>query len=569
MTHESNKITAGGAILARLKAVGVDYIFANSGTDFPPIIEGLAEASAKDIPLPKAIVIPHESAAMGMAHGYFLATGRAQAVMAHTNVGLANCAMGAINAATERVPIILFSGRTPVTERGRLGSRTVPIGWGQEMRDQTALVREATKWDYELRFPEQALDIVDRAHAIACSTPKGPVYLSLPREVLCELCPADNIEAPSRIQPAIAAPAAGALAEGARILAAAERPVIIAQRGAGSPEGFAVLAELALGWGIPVVQYWAIQLAIAQDHPMAAGIDPSPWLKDADVVVIIDSLAPWSPAVHDVSTNCKVIQIGQDPLYARFPVRNFHADVSLVGETDNCIISLAASMNAEFAATQQRRDERRTRVAKMTQAIRREVQKRSAAGGGDMMTKEWVSHCLSKAIEGKRATVLSELGCPLDPLSLQDHGTWYQEPHSGGLGWSFPCGLGMQLAKPDRLIVATMGDGSYMFSNPVACHQIAEALGLPLLILVLNNSEWGAVRRSVLDVYPHGYASRSNAMPLVSLQPTPDFTMIAQASRAFAARVEKGSELPAALSAAIDHISRERTHALIDIRIAS
>lgn len=569
MTHEPNKITAGGAILARLKAVGVDYIFANSGTDFPPIIEGLAEASAKDIPLPKAIVIPHESAAMGMAHGYFLATGRAQAVMAHTNVGLANCAMGAINAATERVPIILFSGRTPVTEQGRLGSRTVPIGWGQEMRDQTALVREATKWDYELRFPEQALEVVDRAHAIACSTPKGPVYLSLPREVLCELCPAENIEAPSRIKPAIAAPTAGALAEAARILVAAERPVIIAQRGAGSPEGFSALAELAIGWGIPVIQYWAIQLAIAQDHPMAAGSDPSRWLKDADVVVIIDSLAPWSPAVHDVPANCKVIQIGQDPLYARFPVRNFHADVSLVGETDNCIISLAASMNASLAETQQKRDARRRRVAKITQATRQEVQKRSAAGGGDMMTKDWVSHCLSKAIEGKRATVLSELGCPLDPLSLQGHGTWYQEPHSGGLGWSFPCGLGMQLAEPDRLIVATMGDGSYMFSNPVACHQIAEALGLPLLILVLNNSEWGAVRRSVLDVYPHGYASRSNAMPLVSLQPTPDFMMVAQASRAFAMRVEKGSELPAALKAAIDHISRERTHALIDILIGS
>jgi len=127
----------------------------------------------------------------------------------------------------------------------------------------------------------------------------------------------------------------------------------------------------------------------------------------------------------------------------------------------------------------------------------------------------------------------------------------------------------MQLADPDRLVVATMGDGSYMFSNPVACHQIAEALGLPVLILVLNNAEWGAVRRSVLDVYPHGYASRSNNMPLVSLQPTPDFVKIAQASRAFAARVEKGSELLAALEAAIDHISRERTHALIDIRVGA
>ena len=63
-------LTAGGALLARLKAVGVDYIFANSGTDFPPIIEGLAGAAAKGIDLPHALVMPHESAAMGMAHGY-------------------------------------------------------------------------------------------------------------------------------------------------------------------------------------------------------------------------------------------------------------------------------------------------------------------------------------------------------------------------------------------------------------------------------------------------------------------------------------------------------------------
>ena len=106
-TLSRQQITAGGAILARLKAVGVDYIFANSGTDFPPIIEGLAEAEAKGLDLPKAIVVPHENAAMGMAFGYFLATGRAQAVMAHTNVGLANCALGAINAAAEHIPIIL------------------------------------------------------------------------------------------------------------------------------------------------------------------------------------------------------------------------------------------------------------------------------------------------------------------------------------------------------------------------------------------------------------------------------------------------------------------------------
>ena len=140
------------------------------------------------------------------------------------------------------------------------------------------------------------------------------------------------------------------------------------------------------------------------------------------------------------------------------------------------------------------------------------------------MTKEWVSLCLSRAVAGEEATILSELGCPMAPMTLDHHRAWYQEPHAGGLGWSFPAALGMQLADRDRLIVATMGDGSYMFANPVACHQIAEALALPILVVVVNNGEWGAVRQSVLGVYPDGYAARTNAMPLTQLSPVPDFT---------------------------------------------
>jgi len=131
-----------------------------------------------------------------------------------------------------------------------------------------------------------------------------------------------------------------------------------------------------------------------------------------------------------------------------------------------------------------------------------------------------------------------------------------------------PCALGMQLAQPGRLIIATMGDGSYMFANPVACHQIAEALGLPVLVLVLNNREWGAVRQSVIGVYPEGYAARMNQMPLVSLEPTPDFCLVAQASRAWTARVDAPGDLPAVLEAAIAHVTTTRTQALVEIRVA-
>src|SRR5262249_25740529 len=129
-------VTAGGAVFRRLRRLGVDVVLVNSGTDFPPIIEGLAEAEASGADVPRPIVVPHEHVAMGMAHGYYFATGRPQAVMLHTNVGLANGVIGAINAATDHVPVILMSGRTPTVERGRFGARTVPIAWGQEMRDQ-------------------------------------------------------------------------------------------------------------------------------------------------------------------------------------------------------------------------------------------------------------------------------------------------------------------------------------------------------------------------------------------------------------------------------------------------
>ena len=560
-------ITAGGALLARLKAVGVDYIFANSGTDFPPIIEGLAEAAAADIALPRALVIPHEHAAMGMAHGYYLATGRPQAVMAHTNVGLANCAIGAINMATERVPVLLFSGRTPTLEQGRLGARTVPIGWGQEMRDQAALVREATKWDYELRFPEQVPEVVDRAYAIASSAPKGPVYVSLPREVLCGPCPSDALNQPTRMAAVGFAPTTAALRQAAEWLAGARHPVIVAQRGAGSAEGFAALASLVDDWGIPVVQYWVTEIALATDHPMAVGSDPEPWLSEADVVLVLDCLAPWSPEAHRLAPGCKVIQAGPDPLYSRFPVRHFPADLSLAGELDDVILGLRAAMGAHqlpdaVAA-------RRTRVAGEAERIRAAARRAAERGrDGELMSKAWVSLCLSRALQGLDATVLSELGCPMEPMTLRAAGSWYQEPHSGGLGWSAACALGMQLAQPGRIIVATMGDGSYMFANPVVCHQIAEALDLPVLMLVLNNHEWGAVRRSVLGTYPDGYASRANRMPLVSLDPTPEFTQVAAASRAWTAKVESAAELPGVLAAAIEQVSTVRRQALVEIRVA-
>jgi acetolactate synthase-1/2/3 large subunit len=199
-----------------------------------------------------------------------------------------------------------------------------------------------------------------------------------------------------------AAPAA-LVQQAAAMLAQASNPVIIAQRGAGSAEGFATLGKLASDWGIPVLQYWAIQLAIATDHPMAVGSDPKAWLADADVVLAIDSLAPWSPQIHELPNNCKVIQLGPDPLYQRVPVRNFRADVSLAGEIAGTLTSLADAMRPLLAKQREARDLRRARVTDASRSLRKTIRSKAEAGNGAVMTKAWVSLCLSDAISGRNA----------------------------------------------------------------------------------------------------------------------------------------------------------------------
>ena len=161
------------------------------------------------------------------------------------------------------------------------------------------------------------------------------------------------------------------------------------------------------------------------------------------------------------------------------------------------------------------------------------------------MTKASVAAAIGVAIRGRRATVISELGATLDELGLTEHDTWRQEPHSGGLGWGLPCALGMKLADPDRLVVATMGDGSYLFANPVAAHHVAEAHGIAVLTVILNNAGYGAVQQSVTGLYPTGYAAKADVVPLTSLSPSPDFRLVAESCRAWAETVTDPTSSPA------------------------
>src|SRR2546425_836035 len=233
------------AYLELLAARGVEYLFANAGTDFAPLREAGAKRLAEGQALPKAVTVRHETPAVARAHGYAMVTGRPQAVMVHVIVGAANALAGIINAARVGVPMLFTAGRNPITEAGMPGARTRPIHWAQESFDQAGLAREFVKWDYELRNFVQLETVVDRALAITTAEPQGPVYLTLPREVLSEAQESFEYSESSRA-PKPTATVAGpeGIAEAAKVLAAARRPLIIVKAAGRDPGAVAPLVAL-------------------------------------------------------------------------------------------------------------------------------------------------------------------------------------------------------------------------------------------------------------------------------------------------------------------------------------
>jgi acetolactate synthase-1/2/3 large subunit len=561
------KPLAGEVLLRRLKAHDVDYLFANSGTDFAPIIEGLVEARRHGEEVVEAITIPHEHAAVSMAHGYYLATGAPQAVMVHTNVGLANAVLGTINAMADQVPMFICSGRTPVTEQGRLGSRTTPINWGQDMRDQAGMLRESVKWDLTLSYPEQTAALVDRAMTISKSSPPGPVYLSLPREALSarlETVEDFNkpIPAPSRVSPH-----RSDIERAAHMLLSAKSPLIVSHDANRTAADFERLRRFAEDYAIPVVDFWSSRISIATESPMHAGYDVSAELPEADVVLVLNNLVPWVPARHKPREGVKVIQAGDDPHHSRFPVREFQADLTLTGDSATVIAALDDAMRAISPAPDVAA--RFSAVSKRTVERRKKALDRLRPEPGLPCSKAWISKCISDLLKSENGVVLTEMAADPTFMEFDRHDSYFGAAISGGLGWGFPAALGLQLADRDRLVVAALGDGSYMFSNPVVCHQIAEALRLPLLTVVFKNGIWNAVRRSTVDIFPDGLAAGLDVMPITSLEPAPDFCLVAEASRAWTARVDSSDELPAALAEAAKVIRRERRQALIEVRTNS
>jgi acetolactate synthase-1/2/3 large subunit len=550
--------TAADAWLGLLASRGVEYLFANGGTDFAPIVEAYAKGQKLGWRLPEVVVVPHENMGVAMAHGYAMITGRPQAMMVHVGVGTANSLNGLINASRQNVPILFTAGRTPITESGALpAARNNYIHWAQEHFDQGGMLREFMKWDYELRHAEQVETVIDRALAIAKSEPQGPVYVTLPREILASGFSTSFSET-STIAPA-SPPAADpeTLEEAAKLLSRAQNPLLITANGGRTAEAARAIAQLAEAFAIPVVHYRPRHLALSTEHPMQCGWDPHALLKDADVVLVVDCDVPWIPREGQPRPEAKVIHIGPDPLFARYPLRGFRTDLALTGLT-------APTLQALRERTQMGNVEsRRKSVTERSAQIRAK-----ARGGMDPMpasiTGKYLSACINRVL-GDDSILVNEYPIVLEEMTIREPGRYFGNASAGGLGWGMGAALGAKLAAPDKTVICAIGDGAYMFGNPTAAHYVSEAMRLPVLFVIANNARWAAVHRSTLSTYPKGHASQMREPPFATLEPSPRFEHVVQASGGHGEAVTEPKALLPALERALTVVKNEKRQAVLNV----
>ena len=557
------------AFLELLRERGIEIFLANAGTDFASIVDAFAKFRAEGKATPRPILVPHEFVAVSMAHGYHLASGKIAAVMVHTTVGTANAACGILNASRDRIPILFLAGRNPITEEGLPGSRNIFIHWAQEAFDQGGMLREYVKWEYELRNAIQLEAVLDRALEQASTAPQGPVHLMLPREVLAQPLGEITVTSPPRRHvPARLHPDPAAVEEAARLLVKARFPLILTTAVGRDPAAVPALVALADAGAIGVLSVYANGVSFPGDHPCALGPTPargnSPYLTEADVILVIESEVPWFPVLSKPKEETRIIHLGPDPFYSRYPIRSFPCDLALVAHPGAALPLLTEAVRRNLWGRKSAVERRRRWLREQSESRRREARaKVEASATKRPISFRWASACLDQ-VKDEDTVIVNEYPLALDQMIFTQPGRYFGNPPSGGLGWALGAALGVKLARPEKTVIATVGDGSYMFGSPTSAHFAARAHDLPFLTIIFNNEQWEAVKAASLSVHPQGWGATTGHFPLVDLTPSPRYEEIVRAFDGYGERVEDPTELLPAVRRGLEAV-REGRQAVLNV----
>jgi len=563
-----------------LKSLNFDYICANPGSSFRGLQESFINYGGnKD---PEWITCCHEESSVAMAHGYFKIEGKPLLVMAHGTVGLQHASMAIYNAYADRVPVYLILGNEQ-----EINFRRGDVEWKHSVQDPAAMVRDYTKWDDSPislgHFAESAV----KAYKIAMTPPMEPVVISANGQLQEEPMPEEDRRRLRIPKLTLASPPAGdygAVAEAAKMLVAAENPVIVAGRAARTPNGLKLLVELAETLQAPVLDQRR-RMNFPSRHPLYN----SGSIPEADVVLGLEVADFWFTTHRQTPLNrmgmvnrsivdksAKLITITAGDLFSRSNYQDFgryaEVDLSLAADAEATLPALIEACKKLITADRRRAMEDRGKRLAEQHESNRERDFDQAAIGWDArpVSTARMAAELWNQIKHEDWSMVSELAFVSNwPGRLWDFDRHYQYigGHGAyGIGYGAPAAVGAALAnkKHGRLSINIQCDGDLNYAPGVlwtaAHHRI------PLLSIMHNNRAYHQEMMYLQDMANRAQRRPDQAQIGTAISdPNIDYAMLAKAYGMYSAGpIDNPDDLGPAIKAAIEVVKRGEP-ALIDV----
>ncbi len=560
-------LTGSEALLRVLAGMGVERIFASPGSEWAPVWEDLAKKDPDEEHKLLYLSSRHEETAVGMATGYAKASGKLPAVMLHTTVGSLHGAMALRGALHEQIPMVVLAGES--IDFGESEGPDPGKQWLRHLADiggPVRLVKNCVKWSVGMSSSTLIPATIQRACQLAMSSPRGPVFVGLPMEFLFHKMSTD---APaSTIFPPPPTPALRGLEELANLLENAENPVIITEAAGKNITSVQRLVELAELLGAAVVETRSCTYNnFPRNHPLHGGFQPLELLQEADLILLLAAVAPWHPPSLRLNPGVKVVALDENPLRQELPFWGFPVDLVLTGEVESSLELLMDKLKERIPPSdpprvargkrwQQRHKERKQIWEKEALALKEEKP----------IDTRWVVYKLNEMLPPDSIIVEETITHRLAIHRYLDRlqpGSFFSGS-TGGLGTGLGTALGVKIARPDRPVIALIGDGAFNYNPVLSDLGFAQEYETPILIALFNNQGYLTMKEELPRYYPKGWAMKTGTFLGTSITPSPGYAAIAGAFDGFGEKVEEPSELGPALERGLTAIARGQV-ALLDI----
>ncbi|MEV0741224.1 thiamine pyrophosphate-dependent enzyme [Streptomyces sp. NPDC050549] len=567
MTDTTNTPGADGgdALVTAFNAVGADYIFCSSGSEWAPVWESLARRHRDGLPCPQYLDLTHETVAVGMATGYGLIRRRPQGVLLHAAPGLLQGSMAVHGALLAGVPMVVSSsesttyGDGPGQDPGGQWYRNLSIVGGPHQ-----IAQPFTKWSNEAASVHTLPTMVTRAAELAWRAPAGPAYLNVPLEILLEewdgreakpiVAPGSTHSSPEEVDPV------------AQSIREARNPVIVTETAGREAGGFEALVAFAEAWSIPVVEPdSAVCGNFPRTHPLHAGNDIGPWMDEADLILLVNCRAPFYPPSRR-PTKATVVVIDEVPQRPHVVYQVLFADKYLEGNVANTLRQLAKrAKDLDETAVAERRAAQEARFAAEQTAI---TQAETKAEGAEGIDPVLVAATLRKLLDGRDGIVVDET---ITHSRVVKRHVQTAQPDSyfyvqGGLGQGIAVALGVKLAARERPVVLTIGDGAFTYNPVIQSYDASGAYELPLLIVVFNNRVYKSMNLNHRRFYPEGAAADTGEWLGTDLHRLPRLAGFAEPFGMHTETVDAPEALAPALERALKAVA-EGTTAVVDVLV--